>query len=193
MKITALCEIYSGVSFPKKPIAEDEGNFFVMESLAVDALGDINSSALKLVSNQQYRMSSNYLVDGDVLLRAKGSTHSAILFNDRFDLPVVPSSYFLILRLKEKRMCSSEFLTCLLNHSLYQRRLSELAGGATIQHLTKKRLSSLELVIPTPEVQELIVQLSEQQKIEALLERKLTSLREELYEVTTAKFLEKRK
>jgi len=190
MRLTALCEIYSGVSFPKKPIAEDEGNFFVMESSAVDTLGKINPSALKLVSNQQYKMSANYLLDKDVLLRAKGSTHSAILFKDRFDLPVVPSSYFLILRLKEKRMCSSAFLTCLLNHSLYQKRLSELAGGATIQHLTKKRLSSLELIIPVPEVQSLIVRLNEEQKNEELLERKLVSLRQELYEVTTAKLLE---
>lgn len=190
MKLTDLCEIRSGFSFPQKPVVNPMGDYLVLGSEAVNASGLIDVDQLKRVSSSQFPKPSIRLKPGDVLIRGKGSSHNALLYSlDDYSDKVVPTSYFLILRLKDENVCCPAFLSWILNQPEYQEKLHNLSGGATVQHLTKKRLSALELEIPKKEKQKMLLELDDKIRSENQLIEEIRELRMARYQHEIKRYL----
>jgi len=192
MKITEIVELSIGATFRQKVLPADNGDYWIMESHCANADGSLNMRALTRVSSQQLSIPKNYLRNNDILIRGKGNSHQAFLFIDTGEIgPIFPTSYFLILRLKHTDFISPEFLTWLLNQPQYQKKLKALASGVTVQHLTKTKISHLEINIPSITKQQHLLSLDDLMKKEAFLKNKLEYLRQEIYQSSIPNYLEK--
>lgn len=192
MLITEICDIYSGFSFPRKPISEEITEYLILESSGLTSSGEIDQSSLVSVTSQQFPMPTKYLRVGDVLIRGKGAHHQAACYlYDNFGAPLIPTSYFLLLRVRSipEVKLLPEFLSWLLNQPKYQQALSNLAGGTTVKHLTKKRLSALEIDIPPLEKQRVLLELNKLRTKEQELESKYSALKNEPYLASCENFL----
>jgi restriction endonuclease S subunit len=192
MKITEIVELSTGTTFRKKVIPADNGDFWVMESRSANSDGSLNTEELINASSQQLRVPNNYLRNQDILIRGKGNSHQAFLFDysgEKF--PIFPTAYFLVLRLKSTDITSAKFLTWLLNQPQYQDKLKALASGITVQHLTKTTISTLDIDIPSIIKQRRLLALDELIQKEVYLNEKLECLRNESYQSPLLSYLEK--
>jgi hypothetical protein len=185
MLITDLGQILSGTSFPQKILNEPDCDYLVIESESVNSQGAINLEGAKCISNTQHPLPKNRLHKNDILIRAKGSTHQAIIFEENSKQPVVATSYFLIIRIHDQDKLPPAYAVSLLNQKIYQHKLSSLAGGSTVKHLTKKRLSNLTICLPPIDKLKLIYDLDVLVKQEQAMELLLSQYKKELYEAMT--------
>ncbi len=191
MKIIEICNIRAGTSFPRKPKHSENGDYWVLESFCLDVAGNINFADLVHVSSHDMRPPSMSLRTNDILIRSKGAKHQAILFNEpAAQQCICPTSYFLVLTVTQFELVIPEFLVWLLNQPQYQQALSGLAGGATVKHLTKTRLTTLTLDIPPLDKQQQILSLAGLIQQETALIAEIAALRHEYYLSTTSTFLE---
>lgn len=191
MKITELCHVRAGTSFPQKVQNEESGDFWVMESKCANSDGSIELSELTLASLQQTPMPNNWLIGQSILIRGKGGSHQALLFEDTDkDLPIFATSYFLILTLKDTTNTSAKFLTWLINQPEQQEKLKLLASGTTIQHLTKKKFLNFEVDLPTLDKQRQLIELANLMNEEKQLVEDIKKLRREYYQISISNFLE---
>lgn len=190
MLITDLGRILSGVSFPKKPFNEPNSDYLIIESENLDTQGNIKLVESKCISFEQHRLPANILLKNDILIRAKGNNHQAIIFEHDSEKPVIATSYFLIIRIYDQDKFPPTYIACLLNQQVYQDKLSALAGGGTVKHLTKKRLFNLTITPPPTYKLKLIYELKELVKIEQTMELKLSQLKQELYKTMTNELME---
>jgi len=190
VNIREFCSLRAGTSFPRKVIASDHGDYWVLESFCINHNGDINFDNLVHVSSADMTRPSRPLSKNDILIRAKGSHHQAILFDtDNKKYHVYPTSYFLVLTVNQPDKVLPNFLTWLLNQPTNQSIISSFAGGATVKHLTKARFSLLELDIPDLYKQNQILRLDKFLKKEQRLLSEISELRTEYYSTLTSKYL----
>ena len=191
MKISDLCQVRSGTSFSQKVQNVENGDFWVMESKCAKSDGSIDLSELTFASLQQLPMPNNWLTDQSIVIRGKGGSHQALLFEDAgIDLPIFATSYFLILTLKDTTNTSPKFLTWLINQPIYQEQLKSLASGTTVQHLTKKKFLNFELTLPTLDKQKKLLELASLMVQEKQLVKDLEELRQEYYQSLISNFME---
>jgi len=115
---------------------------------------------------------------GDVLFAAKGTKNFAALYN--IDEPAVASTSFFVIRLQEvyKQMILPEFLVWLMNHPAAQAYLKGQAMGSSIASISKGVLEELEILIPSIQKQQLILNISKLRNKEIALRQKIESLRD---------------
>lgn len=116
------------------------------------------------------------LEPGEVVLAAKGERNLAAIFTDQSAL-VIPSSQFLILRVKNEREMLSSFLCWILNYESTQKRLTEFHTGTNIPSLSKKALLNVTIPLPPIETQRAVLHLQslweeEKQITEALIQNR---------------------
>ena len=87
------------------------------------------------------------LLQGDVLLRAKGRNHYAVLV-DKDLKNALASGLCLVIRCTDKQLCSS-YLTWYLNQPPAQSFLNQISAGTSIPIINKKSLGSLIVPLPT--------------------------------------------
>ena len=191
MKITDLCQVRAGMSFPQKIRNSDNGDFWVMESRCALFDGSIDFGELTHASLQQFQMPNKALIDQEILIRGKGSTHQAFLFEQPSEQSLIfPTSYFLILTLKDTSITSTRFLTWLINQPKYQQKLKSLASGTTVQHLTKKKFLNFEIDLPTLNKQNQLLELADLMNLEKTLITDISKLRQDYYQLPIASYLE---
>lgn len=146
-----ICEIRSGYTMRQSIDQYVSGEIKVIHA---KHLADINGLTLPTINKLS---SDHYLVDGDILLSAKGS-FVAIVFNKSIGKAVATSS-IMILRPKNNSI-SPEYVVTYLNSAVGQSSLKQISSGAYIKTLTKSELENLEIPIPSLDIQEIIVKLS---------------------------------
>ena len=191
MKIGDLCQVRSGTSFSQKVKNVENGDFWVMESKCANSDGSIELSELTFASLQQIPMPNNWLTNQSILIRGKGGSNQALLFEDTGkEVPIFATSYFLILTLKDTTNTSAKFLTWLINQPEYQEQLKSLTSGTTVQHLTKKKFLNFELTLPTLDKQRQLRELAKLMVQEKQLVKKLEKLRQEYYQLSISIFMD---
>jgi restriction endonuclease S subunit len=190
MNIKEICHLRSGTSFPKKPEHSHQGDYWVMDSNCVVSSGAINSNNMLHVSSSDLSKPTTPLQNNDILIRAKGMHYQAILFQmERDKSAVYPTSYFLILSVNQPQEVLPNFLTWLLNQPVNQKVISSFAGGATVKHLTKKRLAQLDIEVPDLAKQHKILELDRLLREEHCLLSEITELRTEYYSAVMSNYL----
>lgn len=149
-----LTDIRTGQAFPGKLEDDPEGDYFVANSRAVTEENSLDAEGLVRMSSKTVKP-FKCLERNDVLLTAKGSKRRAVLFDLMLE-PVVASSFFLILKAVSPEL-NPAYLAWFLNHPNIRKQLATIASGATVAHLSIKRVSRFEIKLPVKEIQNKIV------------------------------------
>jgi len=190
MKITEICKIRSGTSFPRKPKNHENGDCLILESFCVDQFGEIDYNSLVNEDSSTLKLPSTSLSKNDILIRAKGANHQAIKFSGDYEVsPVFPTSYFLVLSLKECNLTTPDFLVWLLNQPECRIKMSNLAGGSTVKHLTKTRLSTLDISLPPIHKQTNLLHLAHLLKEQAEISNDILKLKDEYHQASINSYL----
>jgi type I restriction enzyme M protein len=128
-----------------------------------------SSSLIKMPAMPQEQL----LVQGEILMVAKGSKPRAAVYRQD-DWPTVATSQFFIL--KPKKEILAEYLVCFLNQTNTLRILGAKFSGSGMPFLSKESLSQLSIPVPSIEIQIIIAALYElglkEQQLMAMLAEK---------------------
>lgn len=183
-------DVFSGTSFVKKPVHDASGDYLVLESYALNPDGSINTDKLLSVSSKTLSKPKQALLPNDLLVRAKGTQHTAALYKPTDSpLPVFATSYFLFLRISDLNLLIPEYLVLHINQPDTQKRLSLCAKGSTVRHISKTTLMDFEIDIPPLQKQRKLVELATLRTLENKLRRQIDELRSEYLNSVTFNYL----
>ncbi len=116
------------------------------------------------------------LKEGDVLFAAKGTKNFATVFENHNEAAVASTSFF-VLRITDQKVIP-QYLAWFLNNHATQNILKGQAIGTSIPSISKQVLENLEIAIPSIEIQNAILQITQLRNIEKTLKKNIESLRE---------------
>lgn len=128
------------------------------------------------------------LSKGDILFAAKGKAFFAVVYDQKF-APAVASSTFLVLQLQTS-LVVPEYIAWFLNHPKTQTQLLSLARGTAISSISKSTLEQIEIPIPNLLKQKSILEISNLQVKEKILQRKIMKLKQEYLDELTYKSIQ---
>lgn len=116
------------------------------------------------------------LKEGDVLFAAKGTKNFAAVF-EKHNGPSVASTSFFVIKPTNKNLLP-QYLAWFLNNQTTQTVLKGQAIGTSIPSISKQVLESLEIVLPSIEIQMAILQITKLRNKEKTLRQEIEKLRE---------------
>ena len=157
---------------------ETSGEIVYLQSKHFDEYGSLTSILYPdvKITDQTKR---HLLKHGDVLFSAKGNKNFATRYENK-NGSCVASSTFLIIRIKDeyKEKILPEFLVWFLNHPDILKRIKNKAIGSSIPSISKSALSALEVPVPSFNVQQAFVAISNLQITSRKLNERLILLKE---------------
>jgi len=157
-KLGQIAGIRSGHTLRGAITPDPEGDVRLLQIKDLDQDWQFNHKALPTVVWEQ-RIAPPFLEQGEIVVAARGNRNLAVVY--RGQIPVVPTSQFLIVSLKRKESeIAPEYVCWLLNHPTIQQWFHR--SGTNIQLITKSAL--LDVAIPLPPI-ETQLQLIELQRI----------------------------
>lgn len=121
---------------------------------------------------------ANYMLQkGDLLFAGKGTTYLCKIFNS--DIPAVPSTTLYTIRLHSD-IITPEYLCWYLNHPnvIATVKVAQVGTGTPMIH--KPTLENLEIIIPDIKIQKQIVSLSNLQKRECDILKKIIEKKKQI-------------
>jgi restriction endonuclease S subunit len=149
-----IAEILTGYLFRSKLEQEEAGAYGVIQMKDVSRDGRIDWGGLARV-NLALVKDSLLLKRGDVLLKAKGSSHGAAVV-DRDVQDVIASSHLFILRVRGDAVLP-EYLSWYLNEKPARHAIAQASVGTWIRHTPKEGISRLPVPVPSLEIQRQIL------------------------------------
>jgi len=172
-KITEIATVHSGI-YAQSGVGRDlryiQARHFDQES----KLSRIIIPELPLNEKTQRHL----LQAGDILVSSKGGDYFAAEFEGEIG-PAVASTTFLVLRLKGQDVLP-QYLVWFLNHPQTQAWFETKSIGSAIQSISKGILETLEVPIPSIEVQHRVLRIHELRNKERLLRSRIEEQRERL-------------
>jgi len=169
-----IADVLAGYLFRSKLEQEEGGAYGVVQMR--DVAGDSRIDWGGLVRVSLGPVKESFLVKpGDILLKAKGSSHIAVMV-DRDMRDVIASSHFFILRIRRDGVLP-EYLTWYLNQKPAQQGIAQISVGTWMRHVTKEGISKLLVPIPDLATQRRIAHVNdlagrERQLVNAIHERR---------------------
>jgi Type I restriction modification DNA specificity domain len=161
--------------------ASPSGDTFYLQGKHFDEQGKLREDVFLTPELQMDRKLKHHLLeDSDILLMAKGESNRACLFESHTG-NAVASSIFIIIRLKSREL-SPKFLQWYLNTPQTQNILAGQSRGTHTLSLSKGVLESLEVPVPTLEVQHKILVVHELWQREKMLQTILLHEKEIFYQ-----------
>lgn len=99
---------------------------------------------------------AHQLSPGDLVLKARGNTHCAVIENTPNDRPLVAAAPLFVLR-PNPEIVNPAYLRWYLNHPSTQARLAAAAVGTYVPTVSKSTIENLEIDLPSLETQALTV------------------------------------
>lgn len=158
----------------KAPLYNVDGNAYAVaiKDLVSKVPSDFSHLPTIFVEEDQL---NNRLLPGDVLLPGRGEHYSARHFPGA-PMPVFPVGQILVLRPKPD--LNSIYLAWYLNQTVAQAFVHSVLAGTGIKALTKARLASMPLPLPSAKVQETIASLQTLQETRSSMLARLGELNE---------------
>lgn len=147
MKLADIAHIQSGTAFTKKPVQDNKGDFYVLDSAAI-VEGVVAPEKMVRASTRQpgLRLPQKEVLPGDILLKSKGGSRLAVVFDfPRQDLPVFPSSLFHMISLHEGVGFDPHFISWVINSNQIQSFLGDRAKGSTVSHFPLAVTKDIEI------------------------------------------------
>jgi len=186
-KIKNIADIIIGYTF--RTAIEPQNNGILAVVQAKDIIGEllIKDEALTMIAYQEYKTPA-ILQKNDILVSTKGNFRAAVFKGNPEN--AIASSSVHILRLKNDYIVS-EFLAIYLNSSILQRKIAKASTGGAIKAILKKDLADLEIVIPTVNDQEKIINIYKNNKKQQELLKQTQFLKNKITEGIINKILNK--
>lgn len=124
----------------------------------------------------QHISDKHILRGGDVLFAAKGSKNFATVYEEH-NAPAVASTSFFVLKLTNLHVLP-EYLTWFLNSPPIQLILKGQAIGSSMPSISKQVLENLEIIIPSIQTQNTILEITKLRNREKSLKIDIETLRE---------------
>jgi restriction endonuclease S subunit len=174
--LSDVATLISGLYCQPSPAADT----YYLQAVHFMENGELDS-LIKPQVKLDHRIERHLLKDEDVLFAAKGINNFAVAYKVEMGLAVASSS-FIIIRLNEetRKILTSEYLVWYINHTQKVKLFHQQKIGSTIPSISMKELSTLEIVIPSLEKQNLIVQIQRLRDKERQLELQLTTQKDHL-------------
>lgn len=157
VKLSDVVAVRSGYPFRTRISPDPRGNAFVLQ------MKDVNQRLPADVSGairaQVKAPETHQLAAGDVVLKARGNTHCAVVEETSRKLPLVAAAPLLALR-PNLRKVNPAFLRWFLNHPSTQARLAAAAVGTYVPTVSKSSIEDLDIEVPSLQTQELIVRIA---------------------------------
>ena len=152
-----------------------DGDFTIIRSHDFDEAGN-------LLPGEAMRFSpkidpKKYLVDaGDILVKARGQNHYALLLQDEINNTVASNSFYIV-RIQNQNKLIPAYLAWWLNRAVVQAYFHKVRGVSTIPFISKAVLQNTRIRVPPMKTQESISKLMrlwqrEQELNEQLIEKK---------------------
>lgn len=177
MKLYEIADVLVGHLFREKVEQVENGSYRVVQLRDITEEGTINWDCLARTNLDSEKV-TEFIQQGDILIRAKGAHHSAT-FVDRMEEKVTAPSFFYIIRIHNGHI-DPEYLTWYLNQSPSRQYFSEYAAGTGIRHLTRNSLENIPVEIPAIDIQRKIVELNRLNQREKQLVHAIQKKRESL-------------
>ncbi|EAA7634061.1 restriction endonuclease subunit S [Enterobacter hormaechei] len=175
-KLGQIAGIRSGHTLRGAITPDPEGDVHLLQIKDLDQDWQFNHKALPTVVWEQ-RIAPPFLEQGEIVVAARGNRNLAVVY--RGQVPVVPTSQFLIVSLKRKESeIAPEYVCWLLNHPTIQQWFHR--SGTNIQLITKSALLDVIIPVPSLEIQLKVIELQRAWQEEALLISKLQKNRHDI-------------
>ena len=185
--ISQIASIRAGYQFRKEAPLSPTGKYSVIQlrdSKEALALDDHEIQRYELKDIQ----SNDLLRENDILLRAKGNNHFAVLVSRKVS-NTLASGLCLVLRCDESKVFPA-FLTWYLNQAPAQSLLNKISAGTSIPIVNKKSLGDIAVPLLPLEKQKAIGELYQLQLKEEFLSNKLLERRRQLLNTKMLKGIE---
>lgn len=183
-KLQDIAEIILGHTFRSAVIHDPNGRFSILQAKNINVDGSLTAEFPR-ISVEKIR-AQGIVRYGDVILTNRGLFRASVY--RRKDDNLVAASSIYLLRLQEKAI-SPEYLAVFLNSRTGQALLKQCIRGATIPSLPKSCLSTLQIPIPSQEMQKLIVNINNNHLRRSQLYEKRSRLQKEVAEAAISKLL----
>ena len=190
MLLSEIADIYSGYLFRTKVENVEKGSFQVLQMANVAKSGDIDWSSLSRVNIDSVK-SIQMIQRGDILFKAKGFSHTAILV-DRTEKNTIASSFFFIVRVNSMNVLP-EYVTWYINQKPAQQYLARTSAGTGIRYVNRANLRGLEIVVPDLVTQKKVVKLHTLNQREKHLLTEIQKKRQKLIDAVMLNAIKSRK
>lgn len=145
-----VAEVFRGKSVTKKDPA---GNIGVVN---ISNIGEyeIDYAGLDHLQEEERRVSTYLLQEGDVLLPARGTAIRTAVFHEQ-SYPCIASSNLIVIR-PDARILDSTYLKIFLDSPIGNKIISGAQQGMTVMNISYKDLEVLEVPIPSMEKQKAV-------------------------------------
>lgn len=165
-----ISEIIAGYTFREALENDSDGETQVLLARNINDDGSVNYSELTRTDLILPRTNA-FVTRSDVLLSSRGIFRAGIF--DKAAKNTVAASSLFILRIKDKDVIP-QYLSIYLNSEAGQNSIQKILTGSTIKTILRGALENLSIPIPSPAVQKMIIEISDNwQKREKLLNRKI--------------------
>jgi restriction endonuclease S subunit len=172
MKLSSIASINSGVYSS----TISEGEVFYIQARDFDENRQIVDNLTPALSYTE-NLEKHFLQQGDILMVAKGASFLAAVYDGSYT-PAVASTVFLVIHINNKQQVDPQFVSWFLNQSSTQSYLLTLSRGTSISSINKKMLMEIEIPLPSTEKQQLIIELTQLQRKDKMLKRRIEELKE---------------
>jgi len=125
------------------------------------------------------RTKKHLLLEGDIVLAAKGTSQFCVVYHEDMGR-VVASSSFLVISIIDSNIISPDYLCWVLNREDTLAFLKANAVGSAMPSISKTLIEEYEIAIPPIQMQKKIVKISRLQQREQRLYRLISELRSQI-------------
>ena len=145
MQLEDIAEVFSGYAFRERLGAYPMGDITVIQMKNIDSNDHLDFADVPRLSLPDLN-ERHLLLQGDVLLRARGLFHTAALVAQK-PVRAVAAAPLMVIRVTSTSVTSS-YLRWFLNLSVTQTTLTSLAAGSHVQTLNKAAIEGLVFQLP---------------------------------------------
>ena len=146
-----VAEIFRGKAITKK---DPSGNISVVNISNIDDY-EIDYTRLEHLQEEERKVSTYLLQEGDVLLPARGTAIRTAVFHEQ-SYPCVASSNLIIIR-PDAKILDSTYLKIFLDSPIGNKLISSAQQGTTVMNISYRDLNVLEVPIPPLDTQKAVV------------------------------------
>lgn len=172
-----IATIRPGYHFRSKIEHNPNGDTSVVQSADITDSNGISPEGLVKVNGDRIK-AEYHLQPGSILLKARGTSYTAALF-DIEGIKAVAAYHFLVVAIQNYELLP-QYLTWFVNRPQSQYFLSQVASGSYIKALSPQALATLEVTIPSIEQQELIVNMDHLAQRESVILDEIKAKRDQL-------------
>lgn len=173
MKLGELAEVQMGYPFRSRLERDPQGDVAVIQMKDIDDTNLLRTEQTARVVLPKGK-TRHLLRPGDLLFRSRGLSNGAALVPDSIGTAVLAAPMLLI----RPRKVLPAYLCWYINTPATQAQLAALAEGTSVQMISAEALKTLDVPLPSPAIQERIVQAGVLAEKEQSLLARIANLRQ---------------